>query len=328
MEKEERFLILVGKELSGSILSIEQTELTALIQQNPLFAKQYKQILQNWQAAENLGNDFNPDAQAAWQKINRRLETAPMTAKTAFIKPMYRYLSYAASVLVICITALYLYQLFAPSTLKVATTEGERKKLILPDHSTVWLNEFSSLEYAKNFNGQSNRLVKLEGEAFFEVTKNPEKRFIVEAGSTKTQVYGTSFNVKALVNENLQVALLEGKVSFSDLHNNWTETLKPGELAYINKNGQHGKRMFTDTNFMFWKNHALHFSNQGVRDVLAIIGNSYHTKFILLDSTIARQKISTTVKGDSVQQAIDVLQVLLDVDIVKKGDSYIVQPKQ
>jgi transmembrane sensor len=293
-----------------------------------LFAVQYNQIQQNWQAAEKVGNNFNPDAQEAWKKVKGRLEAAPMTATTSVIKPLYRYISYAASIILICIGALFLYPKFSPSTLKVATAEGERRKLILSGHSTIWLNGSSSVEYAKNFDGQSDRLVKLVGEAFFEVTKNSEKPFIVEAGTTKTQVYGTSFNVKAFLSENLEVALLEGKVSFSDLHDKWTEVLKPGEMAYMNRNGKHGKQLFADINFMFWKNHELHFNNQSVAHVLAVIGNSYHTKFILRDPTIINQKISTTVKGDSVQQAIEVLQVLLDVQIVKKGDAYIVQLKQ
>jgi len=328
MEKEERFLMLVGRELSGDILPEEQVELALLVQQNQLFTQPYNQIRKNWRAAENVGNDFNPDAHKAWQKVKGRLEAAPMTVRTSVVKPLYRYLSYAASIILICTAAIFSYHLFLHSTLKVATLKGEYRKLTLPDHSTVWLNELSQVEYAKNFNVQNNRLVKLQGEAFFEVTKIQEKRFIVEAGTTKTQVYGTSFNVKALADEDLQVALLEGKVSFSDLNDNWTETLKPGELAYMNRNGRHGKQFFTDTNFMFWKNHVLRFSNQSVRNILAAVSKSYHTQFILLDSAIARQQITTLVKGDSVQQVIDVLQVLLDVHIVRKGDAYIVESKQ
>ena len=323
----ERFLILVGRELSGSISSTEQLELNELVQQNKLFAQQYNTIRQNWQAADTVGKDFDPDPLIAWQQVKGRLNAPRVPVRTSVIKPLYRYLSYAASIILICAAAFYSYRLFLPSSLKVATTIGEHRKLILPDHSTVWLNESSRIEYEKDFNGQNNRLVKLQGEAFFEVTKNPENHFIVEAGNTKTQVYGTSFNVKALANEDLQVALLEGKVAFSDLHDDWTEVLKPGELAYMKINGLHGKQVFTDTNFMFWKNHVLHFSNQSVQHVLAVIGNSYHTRFILADPTIANRQITTSVKGDSVQQTIDVLQVLLDVRIVKKGDAYIVQSR-
>ena len=325
MEKEERFLILVGRELSGDISPTEQQELTFLLQQSGLFAQQYNRIRRNWQAAENVGNDFDPDAHKAWQKVKSRLETAPEITRPSVIRPLYRYLSYAASIILICAVALFSYHLFLPSPLKVATQKGERRKFILPDNSIVWLNESSQVEYEKEFTGQKNRLVKLRGEAFFEVTKNPEKRFVVEAGTTKTQVYGTSFNVRAVANEDLQVALLEGKVTFSDLHDDWAEVLKPGELAYMKRNGLHGKQVFTDTNFMFWKNHALHFSNQSVRDVLAVVGRNYHVRFILTDPAVASQQITTTVKGDSVQQVIDVLQVLLDVHISKQGDAYIVK---
>ena len=249
--EEERFLILVGRELSGSISPTEQLELNNMVQQNKLFAQQYNIIRQNWQAAENVGKDFDPDAHKAWQKLKGRFDAARVPVRTSVVRPLYRYLSYAASIILICAAAFLTYHLFLPSSLKVATTTGERRRLILPDHSTVWLNESSQIEYEKDFNAQNNRLVKLQGEAFFEVTKNPQKRFIVEAGNTKTQVYGPSLNVKALAIEDLQIALLEGKVAFSDLHDDWTEVLKAGEMAYMKSNGLHGKQVFTDTNFAF-----------------------------------------------------------------------------
>ena len=322
---EERFLLLVGMELSGDISEAERQELTMLLQQNPSFSQQYDRIRQNWCAAENLGNDFNPDAQEAWQKVKGRLDAVPHTAKTSIVTPWFRYLSYAASIILICTIALFTYRMLSHPALKVATSKGEHRKLILPDSSTIWLNESSQVEYAKDFNGQKERHLQLQGEAFFEVTKNPDRQFVVEAGTTNTTVYGTTFNLKASADDGVQVALMEGKVSFSERNGNWSEILTPGEQAYVNRRGQHGKNTFTDTNFMFWKSHSLHFTNRSVQDVLSVVGKSYHTKFILQDTLIARQQITTAVQGDAVQQAIDVLQVLLDVQFIKKGDAYIVK---
>lgn len=327
MEKEEQFLDLAGKELSGNITAIEKQELAVLLEQDISFAVQYDQISKNWQAAENLGKDFNPDAAVAWKKVKAKLLTQEVITPVTIVRPLFNYLKYAASILLICTAAFFSYQHFNNPLLMVETAKGEHRELTLPDHSKVWLNELSKIEYAENFDAQDKRLVKLRGEAFFKVAKNPSKRFIVEAGNTKTQVFGTSFNVKAIPDGALQVSLIEGKVSFSDLKDKWTENLKPGEQAYLNEDGQHGKRPFKDTNFMFWKSHELRFDNQRLSEVLAVIGENYHVKFVLADNALAKMQITTVVKGDSVQEVIDVLQVLLDVRVIKTHNSYTVQSK-
>jgi hypothetical protein len=72
---------------------------------------------------------------------------------------------------------------------------NEQVKVYLPDGSLVVLNGDSSIEYPKNFN-DTIRLVKLKGEAFFDVTKNPKKPFVIESGKITTKVLGTSFNIR------------------------------------------------------------------------------------------------------------------------------------
>lgn len=329
MEREEQFLDLVGRSLSGNSTAAEEQQLAALLDQDPLLAEQYRQIHQNWLEAEDFGKDFNPSAADAWQKVKVRLVPAQeVITPAAVVTPLFSYLKYAASILLFCTAAFFAYRSFRDPVITVETAKGERRELTLPDHSRIWLNELSRIEYAENFNTKEKRLVKLQGEAFFKVTKNPLKRFVVEAGDTKTQVFGTSFNVKAIKNEGLQVALLEGKVSFSDLKDHWTEALKPGELAYLDSDGKHGKRPFTDVNFLFWKNHELRFTDQKLEDILAVIGKNYHVQFDITDPALAKQQITTSIKGDSVQQVINVLEVLLDVRVVKKQNSYQLQSKK
>lgn len=326
MEKEDQFLNLTGKELSGNITDNEKQELAVLLQQDALFAQQYLQIKQNWLAAETLGENFNPDAHKAWQIVKGKILPAQEIAKpVAVVKPLYGFIKYAAAIVIFGMALFFAYRVLHEPTITVATLKGERRKITLPDHSTVWLNELSKVEYAQNFNDQDKRMISLQGEAFFEVTKNPDKRFVVEAQGTKTQVYGTKFNVKANQADGLQVALLEGKVSFSDLKDTWTEMLKPGDLAYFDSKAMHGKKTFNDTNFMFWKNHELQFNDQKLQDVLSIIGKNYHVQFEIQDGPLAQKRITTTLKGDSVQQVIQVLQVLLDVQVVKKQNAYVVQ---
>ncbi len=102
-----------------------------------------------------------------------------------------------------------------PNQMLVAQTIGdERKEVMLPDGSIVWLNQNSSLSYDESF---SPRTVALKGEAFFDVKKMDGKPFEIISGDAKTTVLGTSFNVRAYPNEGtVEVTVETGKVALEN----------------------------------------------------------------------------------------------------------------
>lgn len=112
---------------------------------------------------------------------------------------------------------------------KVSTPAATTTLLTLADGTKVTLNANSTLEYPQSFADASERKVRLKGEAHFEVTKNPHRPFIVEAGEMQTKVLGTVFDVKAYRVDNPRVTLLEGKVKVS---NHATSVdIAPGQTA-------------------------------------------------------------------------------------------------
>ena len=97
----------------------------------------------------------------------------------------------------------------------VSVNRGQRAGITLPDGTIVHLNSESKLTYTPEFNGKL-REVSLEGEAFFEVTPNKEKPFIVKTSVFDVEVLGTSFNVSVYNDENIvETALIEGKVKLT-----------------------------------------------------------------------------------------------------------------
>jgi transmembrane sensor len=89
----------------------------------------------------------------------------------------------------------------------------QSRKVVLEDGSIVMLGKESSISYPDHFDGH-NRKIRLEGEAFFEVKKDPERPFIVYAGELTTQVLGTSFNVRSYKGaETIEIQVVSGKVS-------------------------------------------------------------------------------------------------------------------
>lgn len=97
----------------------------------------------------------------------------------------------------------------------VHVKKGEKKYLLLPDGTEVWLNSESTLSFPKEFTA-IERAVDLQGEAFFKVTKNPDHPFIISSPRTTTKVLGTRFNLRDYQNEEKsELVVEEGKVSFS-----------------------------------------------------------------------------------------------------------------
>ncbi|MFY7899242.1 MAG: FecR family protein, partial [Chitinophagaceae bacterium] len=115
----------------------------------------------------------------------------------------------------------------------ITTPNGGEYELVLADGTKVWLNAASSLRFPTNFTSNT-RTVTLSGEAYFEVTPNKNKPFIVETGKSTIHVLGTNFNVMNYPNESaIKTTLLEGSVSVH--HSNQTAKLLPGNQAIINK---------------------------------------------------------------------------------------------
>ncbi|MFT3946991.1 MAG: FecR domain-containing protein [Agriterribacter sp.] len=103
-----------------------------------------------------------------------------------------------------------------PALVRISTVTGEGKKIRLPDSTEVWLSPSSTLEYPSVFAG-TLREVKLSGEAFFEVTHDKSRPFIIHSGNIETKVLGTSFNIQAYDNqEEINVTVVTGKVNVSN----------------------------------------------------------------------------------------------------------------
>jgi ferric-dicitrate binding protein FerR (iron transport regulator) len=120
---------------------------------------------------------------------------------------------------------------------EVISKPGARTKLLLPDGTEVWLNSGSKLNYQKDFN-TSFREVELEGEAFFDVVKDPEHPFIVHTSGIDVKVLGTVFNVKSYPqDETIEATLLRGiiEVTRKDNPNSPKVILRPNEKLIFNK---------------------------------------------------------------------------------------------
>lgn len=119
---------------------------------------------------------------------------------------------------------------------RLSIPRGETFKVVLSDGTEVLLNSDSRLSYPTVFKGKE-RVVSLEGEAYFNVTKNTEHPFIVKSGNVQVRVLGTEFNMCSYTPDNVRVTLIEGKVAVSDTCSLQTVEMKPGQSAQLVSDG-------------------------------------------------------------------------------------------
>lgn len=158
----------------------------------------------------------------------------------------------------------------------LSTPRGGQYKITLPDGTVVWMNSASALTYPTTFNG-SERLVKLKGEAYFEVARNAAQPFRVQLDKTIVDVLGTEFNVHAYGDEPaVTTTLVTGsvRVTHSMAAGSRSETLTPGQQAI----GAASYLLTKTANMrqvLSWKNGLFIFEDRKLTDVLREISRWY-----------------------------------------------------
>ncbi|TCD27301.1 DUF4974 domain-containing protein [Pedobacter psychrodurus] len=165
----------------------------------------------------------------------------------------------------------------------ISTPNGGEWQIQLPDGSTVWLNAASSIQYSLNIGTAKQRLVKLDGEAYFEVAKNVAHPFIVETDKQAVEVLGTHFNINSYKDERVtKTTLLEGSVRVSHNTTNESEVLKPGEQSLVSVSGIAIKEVDVDE-AIAWKNGYFMFNNERQESILRKIARWYNVEIEYAD---------------------------------------------
>lgn len=185
------------------------------------------------------------------------------------------------------------------SMVTVNVPKGKSYQLFLPDGTHVRLNADSKLKFPASF-PDSTREIHLSGEAFFDVRKNPGSPFIVFAGNLKTQVLGTSFNIKSYENEPVQASVVTGKVSTaaSALASGGLVNLQltAGQAAVMQSDGSLAKVSFDADEVLGWIHGRYFFSNERLDRIMAAVNRMAGYKVTI--TTGAEAKFSGAYEKD------------------------------
>lgn len=167
----------------------------------------------------------------------------------------------------------------------VEVPAGAKTKMFLPDSTLVWLNSGSRLEYSQGF-GFLNRNLKLEGEGYFEVSKNEKMPFTINTSDLNLKVIGTKFNFKNYPNDKeISVNLFEGKVALNSLNFRRAELyLYPNEKAVMNKYTGEIKKMNANVeNSNAWIRNELIFNDESLINIAKELERNFNVKIDVVD---------------------------------------------
>lgn len=232
---------------------------------------------------ENIWNNINGEAD---ESTIRDLELLhqKMNARHRIKRINYSYIVRIAAMIMIPILCSYLtyfltqkYSVKNVNMVECIVPYGEKKLIVLPDSSKVWVNSGSIIIYPEKFVGDT-RTIFLNGEANFSVTKNPDKRFIVSTNNLNIEALGTIFNVRAYLDlPKITATLEQGKIKVE------TKTgpvqsmiLKPNEqIIYDNKTQYLSKQIVDAKRVAMWKDGYLIFQEASFGDILHAIEKRY-----------------------------------------------------
>lgn len=276
----------------------------------------------------------NPNTLAALERVNLRIgynkeHLDNIASYQKFSRFTFNFIRVAAIIVPLLIIGGSLFYFIPFSSrqemIEISVAYGEQKHLFLPDSTEIWLNAGSSISYPKAFS-KDERLVNLNGEAYFSVKRNTEKPFIVKAEQLSVKVLGTRFNVKAYPNEEqITTTLTSGKVEV-DAFSRHPQILQPNEqLTYNKQTSDISISVVNAADAESWIQGQLIFNNANFEEIFRTLERRYN---IVIDNTIktsASKRYTVKFrKGESIDKVLDILADIIEFNYQQDGKRIVI----
>lgn len=268
------------------------------------------------------------DVDKGWElfKQNRAQGKQVTIEKKSLGLPINNWLRVAAAIFVLIGVAYIIKSLVDPGTERfeiAVVAEKTTKATKLSDSTEVFLNKNSKIEYSAGY-GKKQRMIKLTGEAYFDVKHDNEKPFIVSVDEVFVKDIGTAFNVKAYENDNkIEVYVKTGSVVFY-AENQTGDTLRAGEISYYDKASKlFSKQKSTDEEVLNYKNRVLVFKDARLSEVIKSINAVYNVNISLANGAIGNCRINVSFDNDDISSIITVISETFNLKVSQMNDTYI-----
>ena len=299
------------KYFEGTISPIEEKELLDWVEASSENKRVFMQERQIWDMLLLNGPD---------EQENLRLTPSEGGDRKFSGRKIFLELAKIAAIFIGAVLVSYFFFMDKVNTKQAWNTievpSGQRTHLTLADGSKVWLNAKTRFTFPDHFN-KGNRIVKLDGEAVFDVAHNVDLPFIVETNKYNVKVLGTEFNVYAYKQSNLfETTLIRGKVLIekSDSKENALE-LSPDQMARYNE--ETGKLEITKVNTLqsiYWREGVYSFENETLASIFQRLERYYEVEFDVKNQKILQNSFTGKFRYR------DPIEIILEV--VKKSSRF------
>lgn len=279
-----------------------------------------------WKELKEISGDDEIDVDKAWTNVSGRINEKEVTIVPRLFIFRQGFLKVAATVLLLLTlgaTTVYLRNadIFTKKITYITGNDEKNMKVSLPDGSLISLNRNSELTYRSSF-GKRGRNVELKGEAFFEISHDAAKPFIINAGDAKVKVIGTSFNVITRNSDySVEVFVKTGKVMLSDNSGTKSIALEPGYVGKINAEATE-KILNKDPNYLAWNTGKLVYNGQNLNIVFRDLKRVYNMDIIADDPAILDNLWTSPIDNQQPETIIRLISASFNLNYTKDGDVY------
>ncbi len=321
----------IAARLRNEADDVENWKIQDWLDESPENQALLTEIMNTWLVTRNKTEFYQPDLSFNWQKLMDRINYQP---KQNFnLRILFNWGAAAAILVLVFLGGKWFGEVSRKPIAKITYTkiiapEGNKSQIILPDSTHVWMNSGAELQYPSNFTTQ-NRSVKMKGECFFEVEKDPNHPFLVQGSEFQVKVFGTRFNVhEDDRSDAADVTLVSGKVELLDLNNQHISELKPGQ-QYVYNNGEgHVQKAENLEALTAWLNNMLIFDDQPFEEVIHYLDKWYGVKIHLDHDLYYKHNYTFKVKTESLREVLELISVITPIEYHIEGEQVTIKYKR
>ena len=332
MNKTE-FRKLCVKAITGNIGETEKQEFDKLLAQSDENGIEFEKIKSVWERTATNENQELPDINIEWESLSKRIRLSEkekenesifnqilVFTKSLFV-PVWKPALAGLFIAVISVAIFLLSnneEIVGHKT--ISTLNNDRQTVQLPDGSTVKLNSGSSIVFPDKLTGEK-REVKLEGEAFFSVTKNG-KPFIITTENARVTVLGTEFNVWTR-DEKTKVIVIEGRVNLEQIKaKNENVILSKNQESIITKNSSPSQPQNVNADYLLgWLDNKLVFNRTPLNEIAGELERFYNVKIKLADNDLKNLTLTGSFWNQKADSVLSMICLALNLEFTKTSGS-------
>lgn len=333
---------LLARYLADECTDREKERLEGWIQKNPDNKRKLKEFERIWSASEKGKKMIKQwfDAEQDWEALKRQIhrqkesQAMPVENSASRLYPLtsaahsrvQQLMRFAAIFIIAALTGIISYQNWYPDETiqkdpvlrEIMTENGQRINLTLSDGSYIQLNAASKIKLPATFQPDI-REVFVQGEAYFDIAKDPSKPFVIHSSGAVIRVLGTSLSVRAYPeDEEVRVVVKEGRVSLesADKVTSQKAILTEGQLGRYNLKSKEieSEKLDDPGLYLSWLEGHLKFNKASMNEVAVELERRYDITVTFEDRDIKDLKLTAYLKSRSIRNVLDVVTKSLDIN--------------